>query len=82
MQSELLRQRDQLRMIKSRLGDAIDTLLPPVQGDQWHGPAQLIYALGLARLWADALACADSIDEALRQTERALTTIGSYGSPG
>ena len=72
----LERQASALERVQARIQDVI-TLAPTAAINDWRGPAQRVYEVGLVDLRIAITAASLAIDGALAETRRATTTLAS-----
>ena len=76
---ELEEQEVVIRGVLARLAQARTEHIPPDRGAVLSGPAQLAFSLGLAHLRSVLITAELCLNDALRETRRALTLLDSRG---
>ena len=73
----LERQAAALASLSRRLDAAVDDWAATAELQQWEGPAAWCYSLAAGRLRSDLTVASDAVALALRETRRAVATLGS-----
>jgi len=79
VQTELISQGHQLRVVLAIFEQAKAQLLPPVRGGEWSGAAQILYGLNLLKVHTDAVGALEHLRLAVERTQRALDSLDSRG---
>jgi hypothetical protein len=73
----LERQVAALASLSRRLDAAVDGWAAAAELREWEGPAAWCYSLAAGRLRSDLVAASDAVARALRETRRAVASLGS-----
>lgn len=79
MQTDLITQGHQLRVVLGTYEQAKSQLLPSARAGGWSGAAQVLYSLSLLKVHTDASGALEHLRIAVERTERALGSLDSRG---